>query len=43
MNSKIILRAENIVIKNGRRSKKLFLEEIKNEEHVYIEIFESRY
>ena len=35
MNSKLILSEETIVIKDVRRSKKVFLEEVKNEEHVY--------
>ena len=35
MNSKLILSEETIVIKDVRRSKKLFLEEVRNEEHVF--------
>ena len=35
MNSKLILSEETIVIKDVRRSKKVFLEEVRNEEHVY--------
>ena len=35
MNSKLILSEETIVIKDVRRSKKVFLEEVRNDEHVY--------
>ena len=40
VNSKTILSEGNIVIKDGQRSKTMFLEEMRNEGYLYIEIFE---
>ena len=33
----------NILVKDGRRSKTMLLEEMRNEGYVYIEIFESHH